>query len=114
MSADDRNTLRNVITFATWAEQLPDTPFEMRIVGRNDEYRLRASISGMPGTEGFPECTDAFGSNITDLATINDLDDFYVQGRVIEATVSGPEAYALSQIRQHFGDGYEILHSVGA
>lgn len=79
---------RFLITFETWAEHLPDNSFDLRIVGHSDEYRLRPSVEGVPDAQGLPEFTDIFGSNITDIETLDNLDAFYTRGYLIAVSVS--------------------------
>lgn len=96
---------RFLISVETWAESWPDTSFHFWQTGGGCEYRLRPWVAGMPTTEGLPDRTDIFGSNIGDLEVLEDFDQYYAAGTMLCMLVdASDEAEAWIEIERHFPD----------
>jgi hypothetical protein len=96
---------RFLISVETWAERWPETSFPFWQTGGGCEYRLRASVEGMPSAQGLPDKTDIFGSNISDLAVLEEFDEFYAPGTMLCSLVDAvEEADAWAEVEHHFPD----------
>jgi hypothetical protein len=96
---------RFLISVETFTESWPETSFHYWETGGGCEYRLKPSLAGMPSTEGLPDRTDIFGSNIADLEVLEDFDQFYAPGSMLCMLIDArDEAAAWLDIEGHFPD----------